>query len=158
MMVAGSERVTPPVLALAVIWFAVPVMLVTPELVKVTEPPRATGPPPVSPVPGVTVIEGFANIALVTPPVAMEIVPVVVIGPPVKPGPVATFVTVPELAPGNVWPGAKVICPLDAIINPLSAIALPPEAVCRSRLPELFTNHSNAVGLLLASEPANCKG
>jgi hypothetical protein len=41
------------------------------------------------------VTELFASIELVTPPVATEIVPVLVIGPPVRPEPVATLVTVP---------------------------------------------------------------
>ena len=65
------------------------------ELVRVTVPPRATVPPPDNPVPAFTVIEGLASIALVTPPVGILIVPLVVMGPPVKPAPVATLVTVP---------------------------------------------------------------
>jgi hypothetical protein len=134
LIVAGKDRVTPPVLALAVIWFAVPVTLVTPALLtvgfaavppmvipalpevtvltpvtapvdplrlstpvlfKVMLPPRATLPPPESPVPAVTVKDGLASMALVTPAVAMLIVPVFVIGPPVKPAPVLMRVTEP---------------------------------------------------------------
>ena len=48
---------------------------------------------------------------------ARLIVPVVVIGPPVKPVPVFTCVTVP--APGNVCPEANVTIPFFAIDNPV---------------------------------------
>jgi hypothetical protein len=83
-------------------------------------------------------------------------VPVVVMGPPVRPVPVATLVTVPEFVPGKVWPAAKVIRPLEPISNPLSAAGLPPVAVCRSNWPLGFTNHWNRVGFV-PSDPANCK-
>jgi hypothetical protein len=53
----GRERVTPPVDAEAITRFAVPVILVTPELERVTEPPNDTDPPPESPDPAETVIE-----------------------------------------------------------------------------------------------------
>src|ERR1022692_3782742 len=57
--------------------------------------PRATDPPPMSPVPAVTVREECCSMLLVTPAVAMLSAPVVVIGPPVRPEPLATLVTVP---------------------------------------------------------------
>jgi len=80
---------------------------VPPELgevfVSVTVPPKATVPPPDRPDPAVTVIELFASIAFVTPAEGMLMVPLPVIGPPVKPAPVATLVTVPlPPVPGNV--------------------------------------------------------
>ena len=58
-------------------------------------PPNATKPPPVRSVPAVTVNDGFASMALVTPAVAMLKVPLVVTGPPVSPAPLPTLVTVP---------------------------------------------------------------
>ena len=59
---------------------------------------------------------------LVTPPVGMLSVPVPVIGPPVKPAPLPTLVTVPlPPPPGKVCPVANVICPLLAMCNPVSA-------------------------------------
>ena len=101
-----------------------PVRLVTPELLRVTVPPRATEPPPDKPVPAVTVTELFASMALVTPALGIEIVPVVVIGPPVNPAPVLTWVTVPVPAPGKVWPGAKVIRPVLPAIDSPSAVGV----------------------------------
>ena len=44
-----------------------------------------------------TVVAGFASMALVTPPLAILNEPVVVIGPPVSPEPLPTLVTVPVL-------------------------------------------------------------
>ena len=73
--------------------------LSAPVLFRVIVPPSETAPPPESPVPAVTVTPLFASIAFVTPPVAIEIVPVDVIGPPVRPEPVAIFVTVPFVEP-----------------------------------------------------------
>ena len=87
---------------------------------RVVVPPKETDPPPVKPVPADTLTELFASMALVTPAFGIEIVPLVVIGPPVRPAPVFTCVTVPEPVPAKVWPGAKVIMPvLPAIDNPL---------------------------------------
>jgi len=73
-------------------------------LVSVMVPPRATLPPPDNPDPAVTVTELFASMALVTPAEGMLIVPLPVIGPPVRPAPVAILVTVPlpPPAPGKV--------------------------------------------------------
>src|SRR5260370_21405764 len=57
--------------------------------------------------------------AVVTPPLAMEIVPLVLIGPPVNPAPVAIFVTVPPAPPApKLWPQHSVIAPVGAIANP----------------------------------------
>jgi hypothetical protein len=64
----------------------------------------------------------------VTPAEGMLIVPLPVIGPPVKPAPVATLVTVPlppPLPPPKACPGAKVIRPLLAIESPVS-VGVPP--------------------------------
>jgi hypothetical protein len=74
-----------------------------------------------------TVVEEFASIEFVTPLLAMLIVPLLVIGPPVNPGPVPTLVTVPALPPplGKVCPLAKVIIPLFAIDKPVSPGVLP---------------------------------
>src|SRR5579864_4966602 len=84
-LVAAADTVLTPVTAPAT-----PLKLRTPALVRVTVPPSATEPPPDRPVPGETVSELFASIALVTPAVGIEIVPEVVIGPPVRPAPVLT--------------------------------------------------------------------
>src|SRR5208283_2756539 len=107
-------------------------------------PPSDTKPPPVSPEPGLTVSDGLRSMALVTPPVAMLNVPLLVIGPPVNPGPLPTLVTVP--VPGNVCPATKVNAPVLAIESPVSAGAAPPEAKRRLRVP-------NGEGVLL---PAGC--
>lgn len=79
-------------------------------LLRVMVPPRATAPPPDNPVPAFTVTELFASMALVTPAEGMLIVPVLVIGPPVRPAPVLTLVTVPVavLASVTVPPKATV--------------------------------------------------
>ena len=82
-------------------------------------------------------IEGFANIALVTPAGGMLIVPVDVIGPPVSPAPVLTLLTVPPLLPpGKVCPGAKVNRPLLAIEKPVSAGVPPFDANNKLNRPE----------------------
>ena len=60
----GRDKVTGPVETEAVIWFAVPVIDVTPALVNVTELPNDTAPPPDMPVPAVTVREEFVRDAL----------------------------------------------------------------------------------------------
>ena len=52
-------------------------------------------PPPARPLPAATVSDGLASIELVTPPLAIAIVPLVEMGPPVRPAPVFTVVTVP---------------------------------------------------------------
>jgi hypothetical protein len=65
-----------------------------PELASVTPPPKVALPPPLKPVPAVTESDGLASMALVTPPVAILNVPLPVIGPPVKPAPLTTLVTV----------------------------------------------------------------
>src|SRR4029077_12703157 len=70
-------------------------------LVSVTVPPSATVPPPDNPDPAATVIEGLASMVLAIPPAGILIVPVLVIGPPAKPGPVAMLVTVPGPVPGK---------------------------------------------------------
>jgi len=60
-----------------------------------------------------------------------------VIGPPVRPAPVATLVTVPlPLPPGKVCPEAKVICPLLAIESPVSAGEVPFDPNRRFNVPE----------------------
>ena len=62
----------------------------------------------------------------VTPAGGMLIVPLAVIGPPVRPAPVLTLVTVPPpLPPGKDCPEANVICPLLAMESPVSAGELP---------------------------------
>lgn len=71
-------------------------------LVSVIVPPKATVPPPDIPDPAVTVTELLASMVFVTPAEGMLIVPVVVIGPPVRPAPVATLVTVPPLGVEHV--------------------------------------------------------
>ena len=97
-------------------------------LASVTVPPKATVPPPDNPAPACTVIDGFASMLFTTPAAGMLIVPLFVIGPPVKPAPVLTCVTVPDPPPPpplNVWPVAKVIKPLLAIESPVSVGAVP---------------------------------
>jgi hypothetical protein len=98
-------------------------------LVSVMVPPKATVPPPDNPDPAVTVMEGLASMAFATPADGMLMVPLPVIGPPVRPAPVATLVTVPlplpPPPPAKVCPGAKVINPLLAIERPVSAGAVP---------------------------------
>ena len=81
--------------------------------------PSDIAPAPVRPVPGVRVRDECNSMAFVTPAVAMLRVPVPVIGPPVRPGPLPTLLTVPE--PGKVWPTAKVKIPLLLIFKPVSA-------------------------------------
>ena len=89
-------------------------------LVIVTVPPKATVPPPDNPGPACTVTNGLASRSFVTPAEGMLMVPLVVIGPPVRPAPVLMPVTVPLLVPGKVWPEAKLIRPLLAIDSPVS--------------------------------------
>src|SRR5580700_891063 len=89
-----------PVPAVTVTAEFVSMGLVTPPLgmLRLVLPPSATGPPPVRPLPAETVSDEFASMALVTPAVAMLNVPVLVIGPPASPEPLATLVTVPVAA------------------------------------------------------------
>src|SRR5580658_10542837 len=76
-------------------------MLVTvpPELgealVSVTVPPNATVPPPDNPDPATTLMEESASMLFVTPAAGILMVPVLLIGPPVRPAPVLMLVTVP---------------------------------------------------------------
>src|ERR1035441_9943137 len=105
-------------------------------LVSVIVPPRATVPPRDRPDPACTVTEGFASIVFVTPAEGILIVPLLVIGPPVKPAPVATLVTVPLPVPGNVCPVAKFTRPFAAIENPVSAGAVPFDPKSRFKEPE----------------------
>lgn len=108
-------------------------------LLRVTVPPRATVPPPDNPDPAWTVIEGLASMAFVTPAAGILIVPDDVIGPPVRPAPVLTLVTVPlPLLPGKVCPGAKVTRPLLAIENPVSAGVVPFEPKSKFNEPDGF--------------------
>jgi len=95
------------------------------ELVSVIVPPNATVPPPDNPDPACTVTEGFASMAFVTPAAGILIVPVLVIGPPVRPEPVLTLVTVPLPVPGKVCPDAKLTSPLLAMESPVSVGELP---------------------------------
>jgi hypothetical protein len=108
--------------------------------VRVTVPPNATVPPPDNPEPAFTVMEEFASIAFVTPADGILIVPLVVIGPPFRPAPVLTVVTVPfpPPPPGKVCPGAKVRRPLLAIENPVSAGEVPFDPNSRFNEPEGF--------------------
>src|SRR5208282_2761412 len=99
-----------------------PVMVPNAVLVSVTVPPSATAPPPDNPVPACTVTEEFASMLFVTPALGMLIVPLVVIGPPVRPAPVPTLVTVPLPTPGKVCPEAKVRIPVLATDSPVSLI------------------------------------
>src|SRR5580658_530347 len=87
-------------------------------LVSVTVPPKATVPPPDNPDPATTLTEESASMVFVTPPAGILMVPVLVIGPPVRPAPVLMLVTVP--ATGKVCPGAKVRIPFLAIDSPVS--------------------------------------
>jgi len=108
-----------------------------PVLLSVTLPPNAALPPPLRPVPAVTLSDGLASMALVTPPLAMLKVPLLVIGPPVKPAPLPTLVTVPAPAiPGKVCPEAKLIWPLLAIDRPVSAGVPVPERYSKFSVPE----------------------
>src|SRR5277367_194176 len=73
-------------------------------------------------------MEGLASIPFVTPAVGILMVPLDVIGPPVRPAPVLTLVTVPPappLPPGKVCPEANVMSPLLAMESPVSAGAAP---------------------------------
>ena len=89
---------------------------------RLSVPPRESAPPPVNPPAVLSVTELFCSMVLVTPALGIEIVPELVIGPPVSPAPVATLVTVPLPVPGKVWPAAKVMTPVrPAIDNPLLA-------------------------------------
>ena len=105
-------------------------------LERVTVPPRATVPPPDNPGPACTVTELLASMLLVTPAEGMLMVPLLVMGPPVRPAPVLTLVTVPPLMLGKVWPGAKVTSPLLAMENPVSAGAFPLDPKSRFNEPE----------------------
>lgn len=71
-------------------------------LLRVIVPPKATVPPPDSPDPACTVTELLASMALVTPLEGMLMVPLLVIGPPVRPAPVLILVTVPPELLGKV--------------------------------------------------------
>src|ERR1700690_227244 len=109
------------------------------ELGSVIVPPKAPVPPPDNPDPAVTVMEGLASMAFVTPAAGMLMVPLAVIGPPVKPAPVLTVVTVPlppPLPPAKVCPGANVISPLLAIESPVSAGEFPLDPNNRLSEPE----------------------
>jgi hypothetical protein len=75
----GKERVTSPVEAEAVTWFAVPVIEVTPleAPVKVIDPPNSTDPPPDN-VPEVEmVIFELAKLEFETPPEDKDTAPLV---------------------------------------------------------------------------------
>src|ERR1700674_2479470 len=95
------------------------------ELVSVIVPPNATVPPPDNPDPACTVMEGLPSMLLLTPAERILIVPLLVIGPPVRPAPVATLVTVPLPAPGKVCPEAKLTSPLLAMESPVSVGEVP---------------------------------
>lgn len=105
-------------------------------MVIVTVPPKATVPPPDNPGPACTVTELLASIALVTPAEGMLMVPLVVIGPPVRPAPVSMPVTVPLLVPGKVCPDAKLIAPLLAMDSPVSPGVFPFDPNRRFNEPE----------------------
>src|SRR5580693_6930369 len=94
-------------------------------LVSVTVPPKATVPPPDNPDPARTLMEESASRVFVIPPVGMLIVPVLVIGPPVKTAPVLMLVTVPpELGEALVSvtvPPSATVPPPD---NPVPATTL----------------------------------
>src|SRR5580658_326480 len=80
--------------------FAVPSCGTTAVLMlKLVLPPSATDPPPVSPLPALTVTDELCSMGLVTPALAILNVPLVVIGPPVRPAPLPTLVTVPVPVP-----------------------------------------------------------
>jgi len=75
--------------------------------------------------------------AFVTPAAGMLMVPLEVIGPPVRPAPVLMLVTVPLPPPlPKVWPEAKVIKPLLAIERPVSVGELPFDPNSRLSEPE----------------------
>ena len=93
----GNESVTPPVLPDAITWFVVPVILVTPLLVKVSDPPSETVPPPVIPVPFAIVILELDNSPLVTFPVLNT--PLVLCTTPV---PIPETIIFPVLLPPRV--------------------------------------------------------
>ena len=80
----------------------------------------------------------LASMLLDTPPVGMLIVPLPVIGPPVRPAPVLTVVTVPLPVPGKVCPEAKLITPLLAMESPVSAGVLPFDPKSRFNVPDGF--------------------
>lgn len=108
--------------------YAIPSVVPAKLLASVTVPPKATVPPPDNPDPAATVIEGLVSMAFVTPAEGMLIVPLLVIGPPVKPAPVLMLVTVPlplPPPPPKVCPGAKVIRPLLAMDRPVAVGVLP---------------------------------
>ena len=145
---ANKELVTPPA-GMLIVPLLVMGPPVSPEpvltvvtvpptvLVSVTVPPKATVPPPDNPEPACTVMEGFASMALITPAEGILIVPLAVIGPPVRPAPVLTLVTVPPPpAPGKVWPEAKLISPLLAMESPVSDGAVPFDPNSRLSVPE----------------------
>ena len=104
------------------------------SILNVRLPPSGTRPPPVRPVPVLIVVDELASMGLLTPLVAMLNVPLVVIGPPVSPGPLPTLVTVPM--PGKLCPVAKVIWPLLAMFNPVSVGVAPLAPNNRSSLPD----------------------
>jgi hypothetical protein len=68
--------------------------------------PKVIAPGALIPVPEFSVILEFASMALVTPALAMLKVPLVVIGPPVRPAPLPTLVTVPVPVPRVAQPHA----------------------------------------------------
>ena len=105
-------------------------------LESVTVPPNATVPPPDNPDPASTVIEEFVSMLLVTPAAGILMVPLVVIGPPVRPAPVLTLVTVPPPPPPKVCPGAKLINPLLAMESPVSVGELPADPNSKFNEPE----------------------
>jgi len=104
-------------------------------LVSVMVLPKATVPPPDNPAPAVIVTEGLASMVLVTPRGNTDSAGPV-IGPPVRPAPVATLVTVPLPVPGKVWPEAKLTSPVLAMENPVSAGAVPFDPNSRFKEPE----------------------
>jgi hypothetical protein len=82
-------------------------------------------------------MEEFASMLFVTPAAGILIVPLAVIGPPVRPAPVPTLVTVPPpLPPGKVCPEAKLINPLLAMESPVSVGELPFDPNSRFNEPE----------------------
>ena len=85
--------------------------------------------------------------------VSMLSVPVLMMGPPVSPAPLATLVTVPlpVPVPGNVCPVANVICPLLAMCSPVSEGLVAPSPNSRFSVPE------GAVVSLLAGSASHWK-
>lgn len=135
MLIVPAPVIGPPVRPEPVLTLVtVPVAV----LASVTVPPNATVPPPDNPDPACTVMDGFTSIVLVTPADGILIVPLEVIGPPVKPAPVLTLVTEPPPAPGNVCPEAKLITPLLAIERPVSAGVAPFDPNWRFSVPDGF--------------------